>query len=1037
MKGRRGEIAFLMSWLIIFISVYGPFARAAFAAPEAEEKSGSVYISDEDDLVSLSRLSEVELNTRNRRFIITRDLDMTGRKWTGISIMSGVLDGRGHIVTGLSVSGSSCMVEEVSPGGMILDLKVSGSLKCPDTLGYAGGIAGKNYGTIKDCEFSGQLSGMENTGAIAGINAPSANIINCRVKAGSIRGMTSTGGVAGRNEGNITDSVNYGSVNVFPVTAYTMLGNDDGLDLENSAREVREDVRRLSSSGGIVGMNTGIIRDCVNWGQVGWRHLGYETGGIAGYAQGGIYDCENFGRICGRSGIGGIAGLLEPSVEEVYREDDLDRASGKLGELSSSVEELDRRFGDEDDRAQLYIDSIRYEIDLMRSTVSAYRAYYRTKDDETITAVRERVDEMRSIADNIGGVKDKKARRALNGLRDCLQDSSNILEAAFEALISDIGMETSATIRNVYKVVSMILPYIDDLSEYADDLGRKGKDLSEDLSRITDLMGGLEDYTESRIDSYEADFDNTYTDIKARFDRTADLMEYLSESLENSTDVLNEQIGVIIYELDDLNEILWSAFDSFRDEIDEQKALNSVYDEAVNISDQADTSPGPGRIISCVNGGAVTGDMKCGGIAGYSEINSGFSGEFEVVSSGQISFDSDIYWTALITECTNRGEIEAEGDCCGGIVGDAGRAAVVSCNNYSIVTSKTGEYAGGIAGKSEYVIRDCRSSSVLKAEDYTGGIAGYAGRLYDNISVVTLESPEEINKKGAIAGDMEEDGEARGNIFLQEGLGAVDGITVTNQARGMSYSRLESIPGIPQQMAKMHVFIRRGEELLGQLTVSYGAAISESDLDIVTEALKGKNKEEKKAFYWQGNMEDIRENRVLDLKFPGHVSTLASEAAGEEKPPMLLSGLFYEDAALKIRELTGGELETVEKLLDPSSGAEIVAGYEYMTESSFGEPEGASEAEYTVRLLSDDLDLSAETLVMESEGEIRETAWNEDGSYVVFSDPQLGRQGRFYIRSIRKRVNMIIIYVAAAAGAVLFLIIAALYLKKGSRGRHR
>ena len=92
-----------------------------------------------------------------------------------------------------------------------------------------------------------------------------------------------------------------------------------------------------SRVGGIAGNSTGVIRSSVNYGDVGYKHMGYNIGGIAGTQSGYITACENNGFVQGRKEVGGIVGQMEPATVIEYTEDTLQILQGQLNSMGSLV----------------------------------------------------------------------------------------------------------------------------------------------------------------------------------------------------------------------------------------------------------------------------------------------------------------------------------------------------------------------------------------------------------------------------------------------------------------------------------------------------------------------------------------------------------------------------------------------------------------------------------------------------------------------------------------------------------------------------
>ena len=54
------------------------------------------------------------------------------------------------------------------------------------------------------------------------------------------------------------------------------------------------------------------------------------------------------------------------------------------------------------------------------------------------------------------------------------------------------------------------------------------------------------------------------------------------------------------------------------------------------------------------------------------------------------------------------------------------RDRINSCENYGDILADGGNYAGGIAGRSDLLIKDCYTLSGVSGDGYVGGVAGRA-----------------------------------------------------------------------------------------------------------------------------------------------------------------------------------------------------------------------------------------------------------------------------------------------------------------------
>ena len=269
--------------------------------------------------------------------------NLSGKEWMPIQSFQGTFDGKNATITGLSIGandGGSTIVAGLFSYGMsgtIKELKLTdvyikttneagGVVARTDTgssvencsvegdiisngnrYSWAGGVVGKNVGTVKNCSFKGSVSGA--TGPIGGIVGQSysfSSIIESCTNSGRIEGHAgpfveyAAGGIVGMSSGTVKDCTN------------------DGVIAGQSPR-----------SGGIVGTlqckaEKACVTDCGNTGTINAQSN--FLGGIVGSTQGTgnvvgkITNCTNSATITGNSDqynvipkAGGVLGGLENS----------------------------------------------------------------------------------------------------------------------------------------------------------------------------------------------------------------------------------------------------------------------------------------------------------------------------------------------------------------------------------------------------------------------------------------------------------------------------------------------------------------------------------------------------------------------------------------------------------------------------------------------------------------------------------------------------------------------------------------------------
>ena len=89
-----------------------------------------ITISGAEDLEALAQRCRVDSASKNLEVVLTEDISLAGRSFTPIPFFSGVFDGQGHTIRGISLrSDGSCLglFRHVGEGALVRDLNVEGS----------------------------------------------------------------------------------------------------------------------------------------------------------------------------------------------------------------------------------------------------------------------------------------------------------------------------------------------------------------------------------------------------------------------------------------------------------------------------------------------------------------------------------------------------------------------------------------------------------------------------------------------------------------------------------------------------------------------------------------------------------------------------------------------------------------------------------------------------------------------------------------------------------------------------------------------
>lgn len=207
----------MLSWLLALALAAGMLPAGALAA-------GAVEIADQAGLEAIR-------DDPGGSYVLTGDVELTG-DWVPISTFSGTLDGGGHAIRGLQVSGSlseAGLFASLGAGAEVRDLTLegcavssssysanvgalagrvtgsgvtitnvglqSGTVSATGSSAYCGGLVGNmTYGpTFTGCFNAGTVSGANRTGGLVGGVTGSARFTDCYATGP----VTATGGYAG------------------------------------------------------------------------------------------------------------------------------------------------------------------------------------------------------------------------------------------------------------------------------------------------------------------------------------------------------------------------------------------------------------------------------------------------------------------------------------------------------------------------------------------------------------------------------------------------------------------------------------------------------------------------------------------------------------------------------------------------------------------------------------------------------------------------------------------------------------------------
>jgi len=261
---------------------------------------------------------------------------------------SGVLDGRGHCISDLTIKGRdlAALFLSIGRGGQVSNLELrevsldegetmagiglvnSGIVKNCTVSGYigdngfdAGGVVVQNRGLVDNCVFIGRIEAEDNCGGIAYWNQ--GLITSCQFS-GDLKTRSNAGGITARNVfGKISGCSSEGIVKADHVAGGIVGYNGrpsnssykypNVLHCRSSCTVAAEDV-----AGGIAGLNDGNICECSSSSPVYADGPGANVGGVVGCNEGAIDRCYATGFVWGRDNAGGLVGSNFNSVTDCF-----------------------------------------------------------------------------------------------------------------------------------------------------------------------------------------------------------------------------------------------------------------------------------------------------------------------------------------------------------------------------------------------------------------------------------------------------------------------------------------------------------------------------------------------------------------------------------------------------------------------------------------------------------------------------------------------------------------------------------------------
>ena len=934
-NGTQRVLAALLSLCMLLAVLPG----AALAADQPQKQT--IHIATAQDLLNLAESCRLDSWSKDKLVVLDADIDLTGVDFEGIPTFGGEFQGGSHRITGVSLTQDGSAVgffRYVQEGALINELTVSGNVVPGGSRSTVGGIAGKNEGTIQGCWFSGVVSGASKVGSIAGVNESTGMIVGC-TSTGVAYGQHFVGGIVGDNHGAVTGTLNGSNVNT------TVEQNDVDLsDLTLQDFTTTESGTTITDVGGVAGASSGVIRNCVNNGTVGYQHIGYNVGGIAGSQTGFVEGCTNYGLVFGRKEAGGIVGQMEPNSVVQYTEDTLQKLDRELdvmqGLLDKTYNDASATASDLTNDVDALINKVDSTRDSIQKLLDELGSGLSIKSGDIVIRDITGISGSGSAAGGIGAgagagaaaggtgaittpgeaatpeptaapeATSKPAQPDTQGTPETQPDAQAAPEAqpqaagAGGAQIAFLGTAGQGSMKNAAptETTDAVQPTTDaaaqpettaqpDTTIVAGGVaGGIGAGIGAGVGGSVSGEGSADLNGEITVTVPDIKLDASDRVTAARNDLSSSLNN-ISErvsSLTNNTGSnaqnLIDDLRAVADQMEQIGRTIAGAMD--------EKTTDDIYQD---ISDGDTIKDTEGKVLNCVNYGDVQADLNAGGITGAMARENDLDPEDDIQVVGSDSLNFTYKTRVVLRQCVNHGAVSAKKQNAGGIVGNMEMGTVLGALNLGTLDAEDAANVGGVAGKSSAPIRQSSAKCRLTGKSQVGGIAGTGKEITDCRSLVVVDACDEA--RGAIAGTIADDSTLERNYFVSSSLAGVDGVSYAGQAEPMDFGSFVQLENLPDAFRSMTVTFRADGKTVRTFSLNYGDELPKASLPEVPA---------KDGYYgtW-GDFEGgvITFDETVDAVYTAYDQLMESDRTREDgKAILMVEGNFPDTASLTIAE---------------------------------------------------------------------------------------------------------------------------------------
>lgn len=788
-----------------------------------------------------------------------------------------------------------------------------------------GGIAGYSSGMVLSCVNNGVIGHQHIGYNVGGIAGRSCGYLADCVNQGGVFGRKDIGGIVGQAEPYVV-------LDLSPDTLQTIRSELDALQrLVNRAADSADASStnisdRLSAINDTLGDATGYAEDLTD------QLSDYGNDTITEINRGSDILADAMDRLDGISGK--VTDLSEQTAKGIDRLEDAARELARAEGLGTEALRNLQEAADELKQANLLLEKGMEQVaDGMKQLRDAVKVEDPEAAERALEIISTGLDE---LADAMGLLSDALSRMSSAPVAPEVWDE---LADAFSAAADGLEKlrDGTAALRNNISfdldTIQAGMEQIMDGMKILSGIPARGSaavgHLKDALSHGETAFGYLQKATETLADAADifGAVSNDGTDI---FADAEDLLDFLAsadpiqiahpdEGISNSADALYDTLEQLGDHMNLLNGTVTSASRTLTDDIRAianqfhrvmDTAINAVYD-AENASPEdrfSDTSQADidhvtsGKILSCVNHAAVSGDIDTGGVAGTMAVEYELDPESEAFTSDAPLYRREYELKVILQNCANTGAVTGRRDYVGSICGRMDLGLVTECQGYGSAESESGDYVGGIAGFTTGTVLDSWAKCRLDGGKYIGGIVGSAGVEGSAQSVGEISRCRSLVRIvatgqyiGAIAGIGR--GAFRDNLFVSDTLAGIDRVSTVGRAEPVSYQELLQTPGLPVHFRRFTLRFLAGDQALKTVFFDYGDSFDDAVFPDIP-GMAGNF-----ATWDTMDLTDLRFDTDVTAVYAPCITALPSEEQRDDgRPLFLVEGQFSDQDRLAVEQ---------------------------------------------------------------------------------------------------------------------------------------